>query len=172
MSFSLRPDFLFRKLTDISPQFLARNGIRLLMLDLDNTVAPYNMTKPSEKVLDWCYELKKAGITLYFVSNSRVPGRVEAFAGAMEIGFSLNSKKPSVNCVNDVLRRHGISPRNAALVGDQIFTDVLGANLADTVSILVLPISFSPRSWANTLRLFRYIVETPFRLLAINKIRR
>jgi len=72
MSFSPVADFAFRKVTDISVEFLKENGITFLTLDLDNTVSRYGTLEPTEIVKKWVKDLKNGGIELYFVSNSHL----------------------------------------------------------------------------------------------------
>ena len=65
MSFSLIPRYSFRKLTDITPEFLLGKGISLLLMDMDNTIAPYGMSEPDEFTRDWVHTMKTAGIELF-----------------------------------------------------------------------------------------------------------
>ena len=164
MSFSLLPTFTFRKLTEITPDFLKRRDIVLLMLDLDNTLAPYGENIPSEPVINWVAQIKDAGVTLFFVSNSRKPTRVELFAQALEIGYIKQAQKPSPKKLLHIIAELGFSSKETALVGDQIFTDVLAANLAKTMSIIVKPIRLQ-----NPLLAARFALETPFRLIGAIK---
>ena len=160
MSFSLLPAFTFHKLTEITPDFLNEQGVTFLMLDLDNTLAPYSEHQPSELIKKWVTDLKAAGITLFFVSNSKKPARVDAFARALETGFIKEARKPSPAKLLQIIAELGFNSSNSALVGDQIFTDVLGANLAGVMSVIVRPIKLK-----NPLLAIRFAFETPFRLI-------
>ena len=157
MQFSLTPDHMFKSVTDITPALLMQDGISLLLLDLDNTLAPYKVMDLTEDVLSWTEELRACGITLYIVSNSKTQ-RPELFASRLGIGFCMKAHKPSTVSINRVISECGKDSNEAALVGDQIFTDVLGANRAGIMSILVYPIKFS-----NPFYRLRYFVELPFR---------
>ena len=165
MSFSLIPDHAFRRITDIDTEFVRAKGITLLLLDLDNTVAPYNVKAPDESFTQWRELMRQNGVELFFVSNSHKPGRVEAFAKTLGTGFITDAGKPAPAAIRRAVSECGRELSQSALIGDQIFTDVLGANLAGISSIIVNPISFSPTSWQNILRRLRYRAEAPFRAL-------
>jgi HAD superfamily phosphatase (TIGR01668 family) len=158
------PDYTFKKLTDISPQFLQEKGIRLLMLDLDNTIAPYGCTIPTPSVCRWVKEIKAAGITLFIVSNTH-KDRPELFSAALEIPFIKAAKKPSVRSIQYVLDQMKLPPTAAALAGDQVYTDGLAARRAGVLALVIQPISL-----CNPFLAVRYAVETPFRLLCKHKI--
>ena len=165
MSFSLAPQFSFRELTDISPLFLEKHGVRFLMLDLDNTVAAYSEHYPAENVAQWAADIKESGIVLGIVSNSVRHGRVESFAKALQIDFILGASKPSPKGVTQTMKESGFSPDESALVGDQIYTDILAANRAGVVSIVV-----RPRRFTNPFLALRYALEAPFRAMCRNKM--
>ena len=165
MSFSPVPDYKFIALVDISAVFLKKHGVSLLMLDLDNTIAPYGTTRPAAEVIAWANSLMSEGIALHIVSNSKKTGRVSSFAEALEISYINRAKKPSPRAVRELLAKLQIDPKAAALVGDQIYTDVLAANGARVMSIVVRPIKFT-----NVFLALRFALELPFR--ALRKMRR
>lgn len=158
MGFSPRADFAFKKLTDISPDFLKSRGLRLLLLDLDNTIAPYTVKAPENGVISWAEKLKSEGIELFIVSNNRKTERVRSFSKILGINWINKAGKPAVRGILEAMRRCRARPEETALAGDQSYTDVLGANLAGITPILVEPISLK-----NPLLAVRYILELPFR---------
>ena len=127
MPFSLLPKLIFHKLTDVTPDFLREREIRLLMLDFDNTMLPYTSKIPSPELLLWIDKMKRAGIDLCVVSNSKKP-KSAAFCKAHNLACITHSKKPTGKGIHQCLARFQAAPQEAALAGDQIFTDVLGAN--------------------------------------------
>ena len=147
--------------TDIRPEDLAARGIRLVLADLDNTLAPYKVEKPSPQVVQWKEELEARGIRLFLLSNSRKPGRAQRFAEKLGIPYQGHSGKPRKAGYLRAMERMGCTPKETVMVGDQIFTDVLGANNAGVVPLLVEPIRLA----GNPGRYLRYAVETPFRAL-------
>lgn len=160
MSFSLLPSVMVRELTDLTPEFLYSRDIRLLMLDFDNTIVPYTTNVPTKKMQNWLETLSQYDIQLCVVSNSRKP-RVEQFCKKYGIDCITRAKKPSPKGIEACLYQYGIFPEFAALVGDQIFTDVLGANRAGVHSILVKAIHNH-----NILLKARHLLELPFIFLA------
>ena len=101
------------------------------------------------------------GIALFILSNSRKPGRAQNFAQALGVPFQGRSGKPRRRGYLQAMERMGCTPAQTAMVGDQIFTDTLGANNAGVTPLLVEPIQLA----GNPGRYLRYAAETPFRLL-------
>ena len=160
MPFSLLPKFIFHKLTDLTPEFLREHGVRLLMLDFDNTMLPYTSRIPTPELLAWIGRMKEAGIALCVVSNSKKPKSAE-FCRAHGVDCINHSKKPGGRGIRQCLARFEAAPEESALAGDQIFTDVLGANRAGAASILVKPIHLH-NIWLK----LRHVAEQPFIYLA------
>lgn len=160
MPLSFLPKIIVTRLTDLTPELLRQRQIRLLMLDFDNTMLPYTSKVPTRELLLWIDRMKRGGITLYVVSNSR-KHKAKDFCAAHNIGCVTRSKKPFQRGIRQCLSRCGVPSREAALAGDQIFTDVLGANCAGAVSILVKPIHLS-NIWLK----LRHLAEKPFIFLA------
>jgi len=165
MSFSLIPDYSFPDICKVTPQFLKKAGIRLLLLDLDNTMAPYGTLVPSREIAEWAEAVRESGVTTFILTNNRGSERVEALSKALGMGYIMNARKPFVTGINQALEKLGFSKAETALAGDQIFTDVLAANCAGITSIVVRPI----RS-LNPLFNLRYWLEAPFRALCRNKM--
>lgn len=163
MPFSLLPKAIFHKLTDITPEYLRDHGIGLLMLDFDNTMLPYTSKIPTPELLEWMDRMKLGSIRLCVVSNSK-KDKAAGFCRAHNIGCITHSKKPFSRGIKACLARYGTAPDHSALVGDQIFTDVLGANCANAMSILIKPIHLH-NIWLK----LRHLVEQPFIYLARNR---
>ena len=161
---SFLPRFLFPKLTDITPEFLHRQGLNLLLMDFDNTMLPYTSDVPNQALLDWLTEMQAAGIQLCIVSNSNKP-RVPAFSSKYGVDCVTRAKKPFSRGIREALGRYGVAKEHTALVGDQIFTDTLGANLAGICAIQVRSIH-NHNFWLK----LRHVLELPF--LAMAKKRR
>ena len=164
MSISFLPKLIAPALTDLSPALLHRRGIRLLMLDFDNTIVPYTTDTPTAKMEQWLQCLAQSDITLCVVSNSK-RDRVKKFCAARGIDCVTHAGKPSPRVIRQCLQRYGIPACQAALAGDQIYTDTLGANLAGVCSILVSAIH-NHNIWLKS----RHVLELPF--IAMAKKRR
>lgn len=161
MPLSPIPQGVYPSVTDISPKLLAAKGIRLVLADLDNTLAPYRVTEPPSTVVAWKQNLEEVGIMLFLLSNSRKPGRAQRFAEKLGIPYQGHSGKPKRAGYLRAMERMGCTSEETVMVGDQIFTDTLGANNAGVIPLLVQPIRLA----GNPGRYIRYAVETPFRLL-------
>ncbi len=157
MSFSLCPERKFDSVTQITPELLRALGVELLILDVDNTIAPYKTLTLEEPVLAWARGLQEAGVRLFIVSNNKGE-RPEVFASLLRVPYIKRAGKPSPRGVREALRLSGTAPERAALAGDQIYTDTLAANLAGVHMLLVEPIRFT-----NVLLAVRYFFELPFR---------
>ena len=160
MPFSLLPRYIAKELPDLSPQWLREQGIRLLMLDFDNTIVPYTTDVPSKRMEDWIEMMLAYDIQICVVSNSK-RDRVKIFCEKFGIPCITHAKKPFSKGINACIARFEISKENCALVGDQIYTDTLGANCAGIRSILVTAID-NHTIWLK----LRHVAEMPFILLA------
>lgn len=149
-------DVEVQKLSDLKPQWFSENGIKLMLLDFDNTVVPYTIITPTEDFNVWLKETRQAGVTVAVVSNSHSE-RVQNFCREREIPCTIRAKKPSPKGILEAMEKLGFSPAETAMAGDQTFTDILAGNLAGVTSVLVYPILFS-----NPLFRIRYYLELPF----------
>ena len=156
MSFRLIPDVILESLTDLTPALLEQRGISFLMMDFDNTIVPYTTDEPTEKMCEWLAQMKSSGIRLCVVSNSKKP-RVVRFCETYGLDCITHAKKPFQKGISECLRRFSLQPCDAALVGDQIYTDVLGANCAGLTSILISAID-NHTIWLK----LRHVAELPF----------
>lgn len=146
----------------LSGETLKEHGIRFLMADLDNTLCRYGEKEPSPELNQWLGDLREHGVELFLLSNSRKPGRAQHFAQELGIDFLGHAGKPKRKGFAAAMARHSVAPEVCAMVGDQIFTDILGANRSGVRSILVRPIELA----GNPGRYLRYGVELPMRWLA------
>ena len=157
MPFSLLPKIMTNALTDIPPELLRSRKIRLLMLDFDNTIVPYTTTVPAPEMERWLKDMTALeDISLCIVSNSH-NDRVPKFCRERGLDVITHAKKPFSKGINECLAKYGIPASEAALVGDQIYTDTLGANCAGVTSILVKAIH-NHNFWLKA----RHVLELPF----------
>lgn len=156
MSFSLLPKIIAEDLTRLTPEYLSGQGIRLLMMDFDNTIVPYTTDTPTDKMLHWLEMMKASEIRLCVVSNSR-NNRVKIFCAQYGIDCITHAKKPFPKGIRECLKRYNLSAADCALAGDQIYTDVLGANGCGVRSVLVKAID-NHNFWLKA----RHVLEIPF----------
>ena len=165
MNFSPIPQIVLPDIFGVTPELLRQKGISLLLVDLDNTLTPYSEGLPSQRTLSWMTELKAAGVELYVISNNKSHERARRYAEACGIPYVAQAGKPNPQALHTAMAQMGKSPKETALLGDQIFTDVLAANRAGALSILVKPLEM------GALFRLRYIAEQPFRALGREKLR-
>ena len=135
----LYPKEYFNSVKDISINFLKENNIKGLILDVDNTLISLDRVMPNG-VLEWAKEIKNNGIKICILSNSNKIKKVENVAKMIEDPYIFFGKKPlkaGFLRARDILK---LKEENIAVVGDQIFTDIIGANRCNMFSILVKPI--------------------------------
>ena len=160
MPFSMLPRIMTKELTDLTPELLRQRGIRLLMLDFDNTIVPYTTDVPGEKMDAWLKMMNASDIQLCVVSNSKSQ-RVPRFCAGYGMPCIIRAKKPFSKGIRECLDRFEIPADKAAIVGDQIFTDTLGGNCAGVTSVLVEAIH-NHNIWLKA----RHVLELPFIYLA------
>ena len=160
MKFSFLPKVIVPALTDISEELLHNRGIRLLMLDFDNTIVPYTTNIPTNEMEDWLQRMAASDIQLCVVSNSK-KSRVKVFCEKYGMDCITHANKPFPKGIRECLKKYQMDPKECALVGDQIFTDTLGANGCGVTSILVAAID-NHNIWLK----LRHVVEMPFILLS------
>lgn len=164
MPLSFLPKIIAKSLTDLSPELLRSRNIRLLMLDFDNTIVPYTTSVLAPEMTAWLDRMNKLeDIQLCVVSNSH-KDRVPTFCREYGLPCITHARKPSAKGIRECLNQFGVPASEAALVGDQIYTDTLGANCAGVTSILVDAIS-NHNFWLKA----RHVLELPFIFIARNR---
>ncbi|RJF73367.1 MULTISPECIES: YqeG family HAD IIIA-type phosphatase [Deinococcus] len=136
----LRPADLIDHVQQITPEFLAARGLRGLLLDLDNTLIPYRSYQENTEVVRWAHDLQDAGIRLYLLSNA-TGKRADFWLSRLAFAGVGMAGKPHPRAFQRGARELGLPPEQVGMVGDQVFTDVLGGNLAGLHTILVRPLA-------------------------------
>ena len=154
------PDRAFRDIYAITPAFVRGRGLRLLLLDLDNTLLPYESDEPTPELEKWIARMRSAGAEPFIFSNNR-GGRPAVVAEKLGIGFIGRAKKPNPRKLLSLLREKGVEAGETALSGDQIYTDIFCARRAGVLALAVRPIDARKPH-----RALRYAAEFPFRLTA------
>ncbi len=133
------PNYYKRRVTNITLDDLSAWGVRALFLDVDNTLSTHHGQKPVEGLVEWLAVMKANGVRLLVLSNSKKK-RVEPFAQKLGLDFISLSCKPLPFGFWRGLHRLDLKRRQVALVGDQLFTDVLGGRLCGVKTVRVEPI--------------------------------
>lgn len=158
MSFWPVPDVMKENIYQLTPRMFTNRGIRFIILDVDNTIAPYTLDKALPRLIAWAEGMKDAGLELFILSNNKGE-RPAIFAQALGLEYVKRARKPFTRRAREVLAEKGYTPAEAALIGDQVYTDVLCAKRLGALAVLVHPIEFS-----NPFLKLRYQLEFPFRL--------
>lgn len=135
----LYPDDYVDSVYEIDFEKLYRQGYRGLIFDVDNTLVPHG-APADERALSLFQRLNATGFRSMFVSNNREP-RVQSFCDAVGgFGYLYRAGKPNPKGYREAMQRMGTDERSTLFLGDQIFTDILGANRAGIRSVMVRPV--------------------------------
>jgi len=143
-----RPDESVPRVTDIDPARLISMGFEALLVDLDNTLLPWKSSEVPEDVREWLGRAKTLGMKLCIVSNTHNPRRLRRIADALGVDSLDRALKPRRAGFARAAEKLGCPKERAAVVGDQILTDIVGGNLAGMHTILVKPMH--PREFIGT----------------------
>lgn len=157
------PDLMLETIYDLAPEDLTARGVRFVVLDIDNTVAPYTVHAADEAMTAWVEGLKRAGLEIYVLSNNR-GARPETFSAALGLPHLKKAWKPFPKRAKRVMAERGFTAAETAFIGDQIYTDVCCAKWCGATAVLVRPIEFH-----KFILRFRYWLEWPFRAAARRK---
>ena len=154
--FTFVPEYCFDTFDEVSAEFLISIGIKGIVLDIDNTLEPYEHPKAGEHVKRWFKSLSNAGIKTSIVSNNNKE-RVEIFNEDFGMPAYAKGAKPFKKNILKAISDMGIGREEAILMGDQIFTDVWAAHNAGIPAILVPPINDKK----DILTKFKRLLEKP-----------
>ncbi len=157
LNYLLTPDYIFPKFTDITPDFLQSLGIRALVIDVDNTLAPYEQELPDEKTVNWFKALSDSGIKSALISNNS-PDRIEKYNASLGLLAFPDAKKPSRKAILNAIEQMGVTPNECAGLGDQLLTDALAVHRLDMISLIVPPIKDKKSLFFR----FKRLLEKPF----------
>ncbi len=133
------PNIYLNKVEEITPELLSENKIKALILDVDNTLIDINRNL-SDSIIDWAMNLRGHGFKLYILSNTNHKEKVEEVANKLGVPYENFAKKPFKSGFLRVQKKLNENPENIAVVGDQIFTDIIGGNRCKMYTILVDPL--------------------------------
>jgi uncharacterized protein len=159
----LLPRELIDRVQVITPAFMQARGLRGLMLDIDNTLVPHKEAGDPEAVRAWLEPLRASGIELRLVSNA-LPDRIASFSRVLElkaVGDGGTAGKPFPYAFRTAISEMNLEPRVVAMLGDQVFSDVLGANLVGAYPILVRPLSDNSLPHTKVARMLERLVLRP-----------
>ncbi len=147
----IAPHIRVENVRQLSLDWLRELGLDALLLDVDCTLKEYRAEEVTPEVAAWLGELRAAGIGLCLVSNG-MGRRIERFAGRLDLPFVSKAMKPLPFRLRSTVRKMQFDPSRTAMVGDQLFADVLAGRLARLVTILVRPIHPEQEPWFTRLK--------------------
>ena len=153
----LIPDAVFEHYYDVTPQYLESQGVHALIIDIDNTLAPYEVAEPDERLVLWFGSLKENGIRAALISNN-CKERVELFNKGLGIPAFPKSGKPGGKNLRRAMVIMESDKKNTAVLGDQLLTDVLAGKHLGLRAILVPPIKDRSSAFFR----FKRSLEVPF----------
>lgn len=133
------PTRAYKTILDVTPEVLREMNVTALILDIDNTMTTHDNPTPLEGLFEWLDSMRENDIKMMIVSNNHVP-RVTPFAELLGLDFIPEGAKPLPVGYKKAAQKMGVPKKNICTIGDQLFTDILGAKLFGIKSILVIPI--------------------------------
>lgn len=160
----LLPDYLIANVSELDENFYKSHGIEAAVFDIDNTLVAHTEPEPPQNVLDYFAFLDSIGVKYGIVSNNSME-RVEAFCKKLGVPYYYKALKPRKKYLKKVLADLKTNPRNAVLVGDQLFTDIYGGNRMKMLSVMVTAVGEDETGFVSFKRKFEK------RILSKNKQR-
>ncbi len=133
------PDRYINRITDINSGFFKEEGVEGVIIDIDNTVIDENKNL-IDGLVEWNNELRDNGIEVIILSNTVDKPKVFKIASLLDVDYFIFARKPNLGGFKKAQRHLGLPSEKIAVIGDQIFTDVLGANRSGMLSVLVNPL--------------------------------
>ena len=153
------PDKYQKSIYTIDYKKLKRSGIKCLLFDVDNTLVPLHVKKPTKKLKDLIERLKEMGFTVILLSNSN-KSRLKPFKETLEVDCSPLSMKPFSKKYRKILKEYKFEQTEVAAIGDQLLTDIFGGNRIGITTILVNPISLKDHFFTKFNRMIEnYIMK-------------
>lgn len=147
-----KPTWMVHSIYSISPEQLKSQGIKAVLVDLDNTLIAWNQLEATEDSLRWIKKIKESGLKVMILSNNS-GGRIQKVAEILEVEYVARSMKPMTGAFKQAEKKLGLTADEMVMVGDQLITDILGANRYQLRSILVKPLLASD-AWNTKLNRF------------------
>ena len=153
----LYPDIYLDSIDKLDIKKLKEMGFEALIFDIDNTIIGWNIMVPDERSRRIINEAVSVGMKVCFISNG-TKKRVVEFASALGVPYVCNAGKPLKIPYRKALKLLKVNPRKVVAIGDQVFTDIIGANRLGFFTILVHPISTKENEWTRFVRRFERFV--------------
>lgn len=157
------PDYYIQSFENLAIERLQKQGVKVLVCDIDNTLVAHDEPYPSEQVIIFLNKVKQYGIQVVLVSNN-VKERVERFAQTLDVRVYPFARKPLKGTYLRMMRDTGCKAHEIAVLGDQLLTDMLGANRVGFYTILTHPVAQKDLACTKINRIFENVV---FKILEV-----
>ncbi len=147
----LTPDLHIESVFKLDLEKLKKNDIEGLIIDIDNTLVSWDIKYITERAKQWLLDLEKEGFKVCLVSNN-TKDRVVVFNEELKLPAIHRALKPRTGAFKKAMKILGTTAENTAVIGDQIFTDVLGGNRIGLFTVLVVPIVGKEFWWTTFMR--------------------
>jgi HAD superfamily phosphatase (TIGR01668 family) len=164
------PDIYLNSVYDITTEFLNEKGLKGIIFDIDNTLVPMHQPRADDKTIHWLNYLISEGIKVIIVSNARL-NRVKEFCRGLDVPYIYKASKPFSGAFIKASSQMRLRGNEIAMVGDQIFTDIIGGNRLDMFTILVKPINPKELITIRLKRVLEKVVINDFKTIKQNKLK-
>ena len=147
----LQPNLIFETVRDITPELLQKHELRSLLLDVDSTLKRYREVVVPAETVRWIESLKEAGIQLCILSNGRAR-RIRPIAEQIQVPFVAPAMKPTPFGCRTAIKTMNFDPKSTAIVGDQVFADILAGKFSKIFTILITPIHPEEEHWYTRIK--------------------
>lgn len=134
------PDIYVDDIYSIDFESLKALGYKNLLFDLDNTIAPFDVEEPNQKMIDFFDNLKKEKFNVFILSNNGKE-RVETFCKKLKVKYMYKAGKPKTTKIKKAMQKRNMKSCETAMIGDQLFTDMWFGTRLSFKKILVKPIA-------------------------------
>ena len=126
-----RADKRFKRFEDVTPDILKKEGVKLLLCDLDNTLRLHSEKEPADELQDWVEDCKNAGVKIIIISNNGRKKMMQKFCEPIGVDCVWWAKKPMSTKLTEAMSEYGFSQKETVMLGDKWSTDVLAAKFAN-----------------------------------------
>ena len=156
------PDYIFNSILGVTPEFLAEHGIKGLLCDTDNTLAYDNRKDIIPEAAEWIKQMREAGIKIAIMSNAFLVRNYPVVKALKIEYYQTRSHKPRQWYYEPLTKKMGLKHGEVAFLGDQMKTDIVGANKADILSLYVMPYAFETNPFYKNIFKKRRAIERKY----------
>lgn len=126
----LHADKKFERFEDVTPELLKKEGVKLLLCDLDNTLRLHSEKEPADELAEWIFDCRQAGVQIIIISNNGRKKMMQKFCEPIKVPCVWWAKKPLSTKLTAAMNKYGFGIHETVMLGDKWSTDVLAAKFA------------------------------------------